>query len=208
MAAKNVENRKGKPGYRPYDDPDVLDEDTGELRARDILEKYDEEIAGERREQFQLEVGGRYGGDHERAMARMRQEVREQKLSLEQPEPQRLTDFLTSEEMAARAQFKKRKRRVRNVRSTALTADDLLMTSEPAEDVAAPSGDHGRRTGGKTPKEELRKGWGAARTADEGERKEARRPVASQDSQEMPPPMNSAHASESAEMHSRNKFCA
>lgn len=76
-----MENKKGKPAYRPYEDAEVLDEATGQLRARDILEKYNEEIAGEQREQFQLEANGRFEGSHERALERMREEARQQQVS-------------------------------------------------------------------------------------------------------------------------------
>lgn len=112
------------------------------------------------------------------------------------PEPQPLTDFLTAEELAAQkakrgATFKKRKRKVASLRSTALTADDLLMTSDaPVLD----SGDHGRRAGGRTPKPELAKGW--AEVDEAASRPVARKKEEPMEVEEEQKPVDAARESE------------
>ena len=49
---KNKENlKKSKSGYNPYDQEEI-DEETGELRKKNMLDKYDEEIDGEAKKSF------------------------------------------------------------------------------------------------------------------------------------------------------------
>ncbi|CAH3198986.1 unnamed protein product, partial [Porites evermanni] len=55
---KNVELRKKKPDYRPYDEPDM--DEYGMVKARGVLDKYDEEIEGEQKQSFVLGSGGTY----------------------------------------------------------------------------------------------------------------------------------------------------
>ena len=49
--AKNKENIKKSKGYNPYDQEEI-DEETGELRRKNMLDKYDEEIEGEKKKSF------------------------------------------------------------------------------------------------------------------------------------------------------------
>lgn len=51
-AAQNVENKKNKLDYKPYDDGEV--DEYGMLKEKEILEKYDEEIQGAKKKSFQL----------------------------------------------------------------------------------------------------------------------------------------------------------
>merc|ERR1711879_651895 len=73
-AEKNVENKKGKPTYKAYDDGE-FDED-GMLKTKNMLEKYDEEIDGEKKESFTLGQRGSYDAAHEKRMAEIRRDLR------------------------------------------------------------------------------------------------------------------------------------
>ncbi|CAH3182747.1 unnamed protein product, partial [Porites lobata] len=55
---KNVELRKKKPDYRPYDEPEM--DEYGMVKARGVLDKYDEEIEGEQEQSFVLGSEGTY----------------------------------------------------------------------------------------------------------------------------------------------------
>ena len=48
-AKENVRNKAKRPGYQAYDE---VDEETGELKVRSVLDKYDEEIDGKKTESF------------------------------------------------------------------------------------------------------------------------------------------------------------
>ncbi|GIY89967.1 hypothetical protein CEXT_4871 [Caerostris extrusa] len=50
--AKNVENKKKKPDYKPYDEPEY--DEFGILKKKNLLSKYDEEIEGEQKKTFKL----------------------------------------------------------------------------------------------------------------------------------------------------------
>ncbi|XP_022087615.1 U4/U6.U5 tri-snRNP-associated protein 1-like [Acanthaster planci] len=75
-AAKNVELRKKKKDYRPYED-DTFDE-YGMLKQRDVLTKYDEEIEGPKVESFRL--GGSISAydDEEKRLERIRESLKAQ----------------------------------------------------------------------------------------------------------------------------------
>lgn len=124
-AAKNKENRKRKPDYQPYDEPEF--DEFGMLKQREILDKYDEEIEGPKKETFQLGGGGKYNAEHERFMKKMMSELHQQKQELSLPPPILASEFYSPDEMAA---FKKpKKKKERGLRKkTKLSADDLLAT--------------------------------------------------------------------------------
>lgn len=50
---QNIENRKKKPSYNPYEGADELEE-PGVFKMPQILKKYDEEIDGERKKAFTI----------------------------------------------------------------------------------------------------------------------------------------------------------
>lgn len=131
-AAKNVETKKRKPDYKPYDEPEY--DEYGMLKQKEILDKYDEEIHGQKKESFEIGGGGRYNAEHERFMKQMIADIRQQKQELTLPPPTLASEFYSPEEMAA---FKKpKKKKDRGLRKKMkLTADDLLATikEEPAE---------------------------------------------------------------------------
>ena len=57
---KNKENlKKSKAGYNPYDQEEI-DEETGELRKKNMLDKYDEEIDGETKKSFVIGNQGKF----------------------------------------------------------------------------------------------------------------------------------------------------
>nr|KAG5696993.1 hypothetical protein BaRGS_008455 [Batillaria attramentaria] len=121
-AEKNVENKKKKPDYKPYDEPEF--DEYGMLKARDVLDKYDEEIHGAKKESFVLGSGGKYDAEHERNMEEIRRQLRQQ----------------------GNAKFKKVKKKVRKIRKReVLKADDLQPLPEQENQVS--HGSRSRRRG-------------------------------------------------------------
>uniref|UniRef100_G3MKP6 SART-1 family protein n=1 Tax=Amblyomma maculatum TaxID=34609 RepID=G3MKP6_AMBMU len=120
-AERNVENRKGKPGYQPYDDTEV--DEFGIVKKKSLLYKYDEEIEGVKREKFCIGVGPTEA-DKERELEMVRMKLKQKQLdSLIMPAPQLATEYFTPDEVA---KFKKPKKKVRKTRKReAFSADDL-----------------------------------------------------------------------------------
>ena len=135
--AKNIENKKKKPDYKPYED-DEYDE-YGMPRKKEILDKYDEEIDGEKKEGFTLKAGGQYVGSRERLQEEMREEIQKHRIELNLPAPSLASEFYTEEEMLS---FKKVKKKVRKIRKKPkmLKADDLLPLSDEPMDIPAEGG--------------------------------------------------------------------
>merc|ERR1712173_172178 len=128
--AKSLANIKaGKEGYQAYDQEEV-DELTGEVRRKELLYQYQEELEGAKKDSFTLEGEGEFSEavSRERELAKIRQKLRQNNaVSLEMPAPKVATDFYTDTEMLA---FKKPKKK-KKVRKKMLKADDLLaMTQE------------------------------------------------------------------------------
>ncbi|XP_076463478.1 U4/U6.U5 tri-snRNP-associated protein 1-like [Babylonia areolata] len=143
-AEKNVENKKKKPDYKPYDEAEV--DEYGMFKVKDVLDKYDEEIHGEKRESFVLGSGGSYDAEHERNMDEIRKQLRKQGQSLKGPAPKIASEYMTREEVEVKAKFKKVKKKVRKIRKKeVLKADDLL----PLPDQVAEPSDYGSRQRGR-----------------------------------------------------------
>lgn len=121
-AKKNLENKKKKVDYKPYDEAE--EDEYGMLKPKDILGKYDEEIEGEKKKSFELGAGGKYSNDDDRQMDRIRQQLREQSQTLSLPSMMIASEYYTQDE--ADAKFKKVKKKRRKIRGKALKADDLL----------------------------------------------------------------------------------
>ncbi|XP_023931823.1 U4/U6.U5 tri-snRNP-associated protein 1 [Lingula anatina] len=94
---KNVENKKKKPDYKPWDEPEY--DEYGMLKTTNILDKYDEEIDGEKRDAFTLGSGGKYDGEHEKNMEKIRAQLRQQGQSLSLAAPNIASEYYTQEEM-------------------------------------------------------------------------------------------------------------
>ncbi|XP_064600247.1 U4/U6.U5 tri-snRNP-associated protein 1-like [Liolophura sinensis] len=142
FAKKNVENKKKSIDYKPYDEPQY--DEYGMLKVENVLSKYDEEIEGKKAESFTLGSGGKYNAEQERAMERIRAQLRQQGQSLAMAAPTLATEFYSQEEMDAK--FKKVKKKVRKIRKKekGVKADDLLAT-----DSSNPISDFGSRTRGR-----------------------------------------------------------
>lgn len=128
---KNLDNKKPGAGtYKAYDDDEV--DEFGQFKAKQILDKYDEELDGPNKESFQLGRGGQYDTSAEAKMAEIRKQMSAQAQSLDMVAPTLATEYLSKEEMT----FKKKKRRVKKVRqrgSGILTSDDLLASAPEAD---------------------------------------------------------------------------
>ncbi|CAL1527625.1 unnamed protein product [Lymnaea stagnalis] len=141
-AEKNVDNKKKKPEYKPYDEPQY--DEYGMMKPNNMLSKYDEEIEGAKRESFTLGSGGLYDAAHEKRMAEIKQALRAQGQSLQMAPPTLLTEYMTPEEMEA-AKFRKVKKKVRKIRKKEiLKADDLLPLPEEVSNE-----DYGSRARGR-----------------------------------------------------------
>lgn len=117
-------NKKKKPGYDAYDESN-LDEFGVPMKA--VLEKYDEEIDGQKKDSFAL------GIDNAREIKERKVEIVKQRLAskrletLELAEPKLASEYYNEEELA---KFKKPKKKVRKIRSKkVLKADDLVPDS-------------------------------------------------------------------------------
>lgn len=119
---KNVLIKKKKPGYDAFDDSNY--DEFGMSKAK-VLEKYDEEIDGEKRDSFAI------GKIDLKAMKAREAEIVKNRLankrleSLELAEPKMATDYYNDDEMV---KFKKPKRKIKKIRKR-LKADDLITSS-------------------------------------------------------------------------------
>ncbi|KAM4018165.1 U4/U6.U5 tri-snRNP-associated protein 1 [Anomaloglossus baeobatrachus] len=141
-AAKNVELKKKRPDYKPYEEEESVD-DMVVFRHKSVLSKYDEEIEGEKKKSFRLESGGTADGSWERELQNIRQTLHNQAQSLDVPALRIASEYYTSEEMVS---FKKTKIRVKKIRKKAKSAlrDDLLRIKPDTR-----TSDFGSRTRGR-----------------------------------------------------------
>ncbi|XP_043538931.1 U4/U6.U5 tri-snRNP-associated protein 1-like, partial [Chiloscyllium plagiosum] len=144
-ADKNVEHKKKKPDYKPYEEEESVD-DMAVFKGKSILSKYDEEIDGEKKKSFKLEAGGTADGSWEKELQQIRETLRSQAQTLDTPQLKLASEFYTEEEMVT---FKKTKRRVKKIRKkeTKLKADDLLVQGH--ESTVTDYGSRGRGRGWK-----------------------------------------------------------
>lgn len=134
--AKNVENRKKKPLYVPYEEPEF--DEFGILKKKNILSKYDEEENNQKRT---FKLGDESYQDKEKELELIRMKLRQkQGVSLEMTNMKLASEYYTPEEMV---QFKKPKKKVRKVRRRVLKADDLLPDLPEVEEIDGR--DFGRR---------------------------------------------------------------
>uniref|UniRef100_A0A1A7XJE3 Squamous cell carcinoma antigen recognised by T cells n=1 Tax=Iconisemion striatum TaxID=60296 RepID=A0A1A7XJE3_9TELE len=123
-AEKNVELKKKKPDYKPYEEEESVD-DMVTFKSRTVLSKYDEEIEGEKKKSFRLSAWGFADGERERELQAMKETLRNQAQSLEMPALAIASEYYTPQEMVG---FKKTKRRVKKIRKKEkqTIADELL----------------------------------------------------------------------------------
>uniref|UniRef100_A0A8C2PNS7 Spliceosome associated factor 1, recruiter of U4/U6.U5 tri-snRNP n=1 Tax=Cyprinus carpio TaxID=7962 RepID=A0A8C2PNS7_CYPCA len=127
-AEKNVELKKKKPDYKPYEE-EVSVDDMVTFKPKSVLSKYDEEIEGEKKKSFRLSAGGFVGGERERELQAIRENLRNQAQSLDMPALSLANEYYTPQEMVG---FKKTKCKVRKIRKKEkiLKAHDLLEGAE------------------------------------------------------------------------------
>ncbi|XP_033733717.1 U4/U6.U5 tri-snRNP-associated protein 1-like [Pecten maximus] len=144
LTEKNLENKKKKPDYKPYDEADK--DEYGMFKPVNVLEKYDEEIDGEKKKTFTLESGGKYNTEQDRQMEKIREQLQQQSHSLGLGVSLNVAkEYFTAEEMAAKTTFKKRKKKDKKIRKkTILKADDLEPLEDDANDVGSRSRGRGR----------------------------------------------------------------
>ncbi|XP_077143607.1 U4/U6.U5 tri-snRNP-associated protein 1 isoform X1 [Ranitomeya variabilis] len=141
-ADKNVELKKKRPDYKPYEEEESVD-DMVVFRHKSVLSKYDEEIEGEKKKSFRLESGGTADGSWEKELQNIRQSLHNQAQSLDIPALKLASEYYTSEEMVS---FKKTKIRVKKIRKKAKSAltDNLLLMKPDTR-----KSDFGSRTRGR-----------------------------------------------------------
>lgn len=142
-AEKNVELKKKKPDYKPYEEEESVD-DMVTFKPHSVLSKYDEEIDGEKKKSFRLNTGGFADGERERELQAMREALRNQAQSLEMPALTIASEYYTPQEMVG---FKKTKRRVKKIRKKEKQsiADELLLDDTRSSDFGSRVRGKGRR---------------------------------------------------------------
>ncbi|XP_008297509.1 U4/U6.U5 tri-snRNP-associated protein 1 [Stegastes partitus] len=157
-AEKNVELKKKKPDYKPYEEEETVD-DMVTFKSRSVLSKYDEEIEGEKKKSFRLSTGGFADGERERELQAMREMLRNQAQSLEMPALTIASEYYTPQEMVG---FKKTKRRVKKIRKKEkqTVADELALDDTRNTDFGSRTRGRGRKTveeeGAEVKEEEVR----------------------------------------------------
>ncbi|XDV38889.1 hypothetical protein PO909_008213 [Leuciscus waleckii] len=139
-AEKNVELKKKKPDYKPYEEEESVD-DMLVVKPKSVLSKYDEEIEGEKKKSFRLSSGGFVGGERERELQAIRENLHNQAQSLDMPSLSLATEYYTPQEMVG---FKKTKRKVKKIRKKE-RAGDLLIDDTRSTDFGSRSRGRGRR---------------------------------------------------------------
>ncbi|XP_036380229.1 U4/U6.U5 tri-snRNP-associated protein 1 [Megalops cyprinoides] len=159
-AEKNVELKKKKPDYKPYEEEESVD-DMVMFKPRSVLSKYDEEIEGEKKKGFRLNAGGCAEGERERELQAIRETLHSQAQSLELPALTLASEYYTPQEMVG---FKKTKRRVKKIRKKEkpLKTEELLMDDTRNTDF-------GSRTRGRGRQETNEEAGESAEAAEEGE---------------------------------------
>ncbi|KAI1903209.1 hypothetical protein AGOR_G00024870 [Albula goreensis] len=142
-AEKNVELKKKKPDYKPYDEEETVD-DMVTFKPRGVLSKYDEEIDGEKKKGFRLSTGGRAEGERERELQAIRETLHSQAQSLELPALTVASEYYTPQEMVG---FKKTKRRVKKIRKKEkmVKPEDLLVDDTRSTDFGSRTRGRGRQ---------------------------------------------------------------
>ncbi|CAJ1052552.1 U4/U6.U5 tri-snRNP-associated protein 1 [Xyrichtys novacula] len=142
-AEKNVELKKKKPDYKPYEEEESV-EDMVTFKPHSVLSKYDEEIEGEKKKSFRLNTGGFADGERERELQAMREALRNQAQSLEMPALTIASEYYTPQEMVG---FKKTKRRVKKIRKKEKqsVADDLRLDDTRSSDFGSRTRGRGRK---------------------------------------------------------------
>lgn len=142
-AEKNVELKKKKPDYKPYEEEESVD-DMVEFKRQSVLSKYDEEIEGEKKKSFRLNTGGFADGERERELQAMKEALRNKAQSLETPVFNIASEYYTPQEMVS---FKKTKCRVKKIRKKekAVAAEELKLDDTRSSDFGSRTRGRGRR---------------------------------------------------------------
>ena len=134
-ATQNILRKKRKE-FNPYDEEEV--EEMGP--ARKVLKKYDEEIDGVKKANFEIGDFGGVDTSMQRQAMVVKERLKAQALTLEQEPAQIASEYYSTAEMA-KFRKPKKKRKVRR-----LKADDLLNFSVEGNFNADEPQDHGSRT--------------------------------------------------------------
>ncbi|RNA29920.1 U4 tri-snRNP-associated 1 [Brachionus plicatilis] len=120
-ASQNVENKKKKPDYKPYEEFD----EEGNFRPNAILDKYDAELNGEQKKFFKLGAKGMYDASDDKFIQKLEDEHKSRAVRLDiLNELREASDYMTAQEME---KFKKPKKIRKGMRKNkSLKAADLL----------------------------------------------------------------------------------
>jgi len=131
------ETKKAKSGYNPYDQEEI-DQETGEIRRKGMLDKYNDGIDGETatKKSFVISSQGTFSEEEqrERARAKIREKLASHTVeTLETTQMKVASDYYTEEEVV---KFKKPKKK-KKVKRKMLKADDLLGLDEDNSAISA-----------------------------------------------------------------------
>ncbi|KAM6435362.1 U4/U6.U5 tri-snRNP-associated protein 1 [Liasis olivaceus] len=168
-AKKNVELRKKKPEYKPYEEDESVD-DMVIFKHKSILSKYDEEIEGEKKKSFKLDSVGMADGSRERELQHIRDSLHTRAQTLDMPSIHLASEYYTPEEMSTT--FKKTRRRVKKIRKKEkpVKANDLLpLCTEGSErDFGSRTRGRGKRKASVKEEEEEEEGEGSPASSRNG----------------------------------------
>lgn len=119
---KNVENKKKKILYNAYDVEEI--DKYGNLKKKSLLSQYDEEIEGEKRENFIIGIDDNPLIQRQNVTQSVRDKLNSKILETVETDRQIASDYYTENEMA---KFKKPKKKTKKLREKGkmFTADDL-----------------------------------------------------------------------------------
>ncbi|XP_030074949.1 U4/U6.U5 tri-snRNP-associated protein 1 [Microcaecilia unicolor] len=124
-ARRNVELKKKKPEYKPYEEEESVD-DMAIFKQKTILSKYDEEIDGEKKKSFKLDSGGVADGSWEKELQSIRDALWKQAQTLDMPQLRQASEYYTPEEMVSFKKMRRRVKRIRKKEKKVVKAEDLL----------------------------------------------------------------------------------
>ncbi|XP_057652687.1 U4/U6.U5 tri-snRNP-associated protein 1 isoform X2 [Diorhabda carinulata] len=131
---KNIENKKKKAEYNPYEDSEF--DEYGNYQEKSLLSKYDEEIDGVKKDNFKIGFDNVIERKQQAALSIKAKLAKKRLESVADTGLKIASDYYNEEELA---KFKKPKKKVRKIRSKGklLTADELKPDNSGIEAIGS-----------------------------------------------------------------------
>lgn len=137
---KNLENKKQKPDYKPYDD-DEFDE-FGIIKPRSLLSKYDEEIDGPKAEMFRI---GQFNNVPSSSKASNDVGL-DGRLKLTLPDMKVASEYYTADEMVKFKKPSKRKGALRKKSKKGATSEEMIKLEPESSSASVNHGSRSKRS--------------------------------------------------------------